>query len=500
MKIFKENYQPQVSEKYKINFSEFSIQEVKVPDLNEYIGTIYLFVNNINNKVYVGQTMTKFYSRFTAHFGDTHTKQDKLPFHSAIRKYGWDNFSKYIIWQSEIFERNENNKKILKDILNDKEVEFVRQYNSNNPEFGYNATDGGYYIPKNLNTKDSIEKAIKTRNDNKSNYMLGRIYEKHHLAVPILQYSTDKTFIKEWSCIKLAEDSLNVSIYPKNITSGGYFWCYKTNNVQKVLEDKYNRLKLLPKDCGKSKIVYCFDLFGEFVESFDSCGIAAKFIGCNQSEISHAALNKENGNVVHNYVWIYEEDLENKDTIVQSIVSRSRKFTSEYRPIYQIFLNGDVIKLWNSFKEIRESEEFSIGKNSINKCLNGKLNVYSNCFWVYEDEYSDDLLWDKLQKYRKTKKTLVDDILSGKITYQDSQNLKKELDTTNNKQYLKEHPTVYQFDKNYKLIKKWENYKDIEIQTQYRFANISKCLRRKMNTAYDFIWRFEEDVLNNNLV
>ena len=121
MQIFKKNYQPQVSQKFQIDFSDFSLSEVKVPKYNEYIGTIYLFVNNINGKVYVGQTITKFYSRFCCHFGDTFRKIDNLPFHNALRKYGWENFSKYILWQTDgVYDKTPENKKLVKNVLDSK--------------------------------------------------------------------------------------------------------------------------------------------------------------------------------------------------------------------------------------------------------------------------------------------------------------------------------------------------------------------------------------------
>ena len=74
------------------------------------------------------------------------------------------------------------------------------------------------------------------------------------------------------------------------------------------------------------------------------------------------------------------------------------------------------------------------------------------------------------------------------------------LDTTNRKQYLKEHPIVYQFTKNLKLVKKWDSYTDIEKETEYKFANISKNLRNKMKSAYGYIWKFEDEAKELNLI
>ena len=485
MKVFKHDFQPLISDKYKYTISDESLDEVKVPDYNEYIGTIYLFVNNVNGKVYIGQTLTKFYSRFGAHYRDTFGKQDNLVFHKALRKYGWDNFSKYILWQAEdTVEATSENFKLLKSILDKKEADYIKKYNSNNSDYGYNMTLGGTDIPESAHSKDSIEKAIKTREDNKSNYMLGRTYGKHHLAVPILQYSTNKEFIKEWECIKLAEDTLHIRIYPKAITSGEYFWIYKNSNVDLVLEEKYSKY-LLTKNCGRSKTIYCFDYFGELIGIYNSCAQASKITKISATTIAYSASSKNQS--AGDYIWIYEEDLENKENIIENIRSRSRNYISKYRPIYQITLDGSIVKLWNNFESIKE--EFPSGRSSINKCLNNKQNAYSNYFWVYEDEYSDDLLISKLNKYKKTKKTIVEETLAGEEKYNTVLH-----DTSNSKAFLKNNPVVYQFDKGGNFIKKWDNYKDIQIETGLKFDNISKCLRFKMKSAYNYIWRFEKDV------
>lgn len=73
-------------------------------------------------------------------------------------------------------------------------------------------------------------------------------------------------------------------------------------------------------------------------------------------------------------------------------------------------------------------------------------------FWIYEDEYDEDILYQKLQDFSKTNKTLVSNILNGTIKYNGIDFAKH--NTTNNKQYLKEHPQVYQFTKDNVFVKK----------------------------------------------
>lgn len=490
MKIFTNGEQPQVSLKYQINFSEFSLNSVKVPSYDEYVGTIYMFVNNINNKVYIGQTITKFYNRFTAHFGDAFRTQDNLPFHIALRKYGWDNFSRYILWQSEVYSRNQENYMIIKQVLDEKEVEYIEHYSSNYPDYGYNATKGGNYFSSNAYTKEAIEKSRKSRIENGTNPMLGKTYDQHHLAVPILQYDFNKQFIKEWSCIKLAEDTLNIRINPKVLSSGGYFWLYKNSNIDTILETKYN-LKQSNLDNGVKKSVYCFNLYRELVTVYESCGQAAKALNITPNEIAHAASKGINGNVVHEYIWIYEKDYDNRFEIINTIINKSRIYKSKYKPIYQVFLNGEIIKLWNSLNQIEQ--ETNLNKGSISKCLNNTLNVYNYCFWIYEEDYSDDIVFEKLEKYKKTKKDLVYKIMKGELTYESLKDTSK-LNTVNSKEYLKNNPCVYQLDLQKNIIKKWDNYKDIEKQTNWKFDNISKCLRGNLKTAYGYKWVYAENL------
>lgn len=51
-----------------------------------------------------------------------------------------------------------------------------------------------------------------------------------------------------------------------------------------------------------------------------------------------------------------------------------------------------------------------------------------------------------------------------------------------------------------KLIKCWNSYLDIEKETSYKFANISKNLRNKMKSAYGYIWKFEDEAKELSLI
>jgi len=107
----------------------------------EIIGSIYLFINPINNKKYIGKTIMKLSSRFSAHLNKS--KHSDYYFYRSIRKYGWNVFEKHVLYQTEIVDNNKENKKLIDSIICGKEIEFINLFESNNPKFGYNETNGG---------------------------------------------------------------------------------------------------------------------------------------------------------------------------------------------------------------------------------------------------------------------------------------------------------------------------------------------------------------------
>ena len=98
--------------------------------------TIYLHRNKINNKVQIGQTIQPLEDRWKNGFG----YKTCYYFYNAIQKYGWDNFEHIILEQSENWTQEE---------LNNKEKEYIKLFNSTNPDYGYNICEGGSNISPN---------------------------------------------------------------------------------------------------------------------------------------------------------------------------------------------------------------------------------------------------------------------------------------------------------------------------------------------------------------
>jgi len=123
------------------------------------IYSIYKVVNNINGKVYIGFD-SKWPNRKYEHHYNINTRTQHL--YHAFRKYGWDNFSWEVIYQS----------KDGKHCLNIMEPFFIKEYNSYN--IGYNETLGGEGTLGNTlkeSSKLKISKALKNKQKSKEHIL-----------------------------------------------------------------------------------------------------------------------------------------------------------------------------------------------------------------------------------------------------------------------------------------------------------------------------------------
>ena len=92
---------------------------------------VYKITNRLNGKSYIGQSVRSLDQRWNSHLSAVR-QGSKFRFHSAIRKYGVDQWSREII-----FEHNDVN------VCKKKEEEFITQFELMNNKKGYNAKPGG---------------------------------------------------------------------------------------------------------------------------------------------------------------------------------------------------------------------------------------------------------------------------------------------------------------------------------------------------------------------
>lgn len=121
---------------------------------------VYKHTNKVNGKVYIGQTSMNPERRWKRGEGYSPC----IHFYNAIQKYGWDNFEHEILFSGLTLEE-----------ANKIEEEMISQYDSMNPDKGYNLRSGGN------NSKFSEESKQKMR-ENHADFSNGKhpMYGKHH--------------------------------------------------------------------------------------------------------------------------------------------------------------------------------------------------------------------------------------------------------------------------------------------------------------------------------
>lgn len=133
----------------------------------EKISGIYKIKNNINGKIYIGQS-SDIYWRWTHHKSDlNHNRHHNRHLQSAWNKYGEDNFSFSIV------------EKCSEKLLDDKEKYWVNYFDSYNS--GYNLDFGGQGIRGYKHTEDELNKM-------------------HRIQKPkiVLQFDLNFNLLKEW--------------------------------------------------------------------------------------------------------------------------------------------------------------------------------------------------------------------------------------------------------------------------------------------------------------
>lgn len=96
------------------------------------MGFIYKITNVINGKIYIGKTSKTIEDRFKNHIKQAKRGDDNSYLHSAMKKYGFENF---LVEQLDVADSIEE--------LNSKEIYWIDKLDSRNSHIGYNQAAGG---------------------------------------------------------------------------------------------------------------------------------------------------------------------------------------------------------------------------------------------------------------------------------------------------------------------------------------------------------------------
>lgn len=217
---------------------------------------IYMFTNQKNGKVYVGQSknIEKRYYQHSINSLNSNCTEYNTYFYKAIRKYGFNNFSFEIL---EI---------CLIEELDEKEIKWIKEKQANNPAYGYNSTEGGT-LPSNRS---------KTIFQYDMNFNLIKIYKNAYEAAEILGDGYSQSAIQRCATHKKCVKSV-----------GGFIFTYANDDFSYYKETH-------------KKAVIRIDKNGEKRE-FESIKEAAKqsnTYACNISQVINGKRKSAGG-----YFW-----------------------------------------------------------------------------------------------------------------------------------------------------------------------------------------------------
>ncbi len=224
---------------------------------------VYKVSNNKNGKIYIGITSQGIDVRWSKHCSDANTDSN-FPIHNAIRKYGKENF------QIEIIEVINNSTDY--DQLKEREIYWIKEFDSYNREKGYNLTlggDGTFGRFHSEETKDKIrQKTIghKVSKDTKNRMSESQKNVKRNYS------ALAKLSNKRW---ENPEEREKASI----------------NNHRNVIILQYNKI-------------------GEFILEFRSLSEAARSLGKDNAHANISKCAKGKLKTAYGFIWKYKEEIE----------------------------------------------------------------------------------------------------------------------------------------------------------------------------------------------
>lgn len=262
---------------------------------------VYIHINKINNKAYIGQTV----------YGDNLNKRWKNGgkgylkknndgnytqpvFANAINKYGWDNFE-HIIWANGLTADEAN---YIEKIL-------IALFNTMNSEFGYNLRSGGENSTLSDESRRKISESRKGRYKGESNPWYGkhpsdetrRKMRENHADFSGKNSPNYGKKLSDETRRKISENHADFS--GKNHPNYGKHLSDETKDkMSKARKGKYTG-----ENSPTAKKVAQYSIDGELIKTWDSIIDASKKLNINRCCIGDCARGKQRTS--GGYVWKY---------------------------------------------------------------------------------------------------------------------------------------------------------------------------------------------------
>ena len=257
-------------------------------------------------------------------------------FYYAIRQFGWINIKHDILLDG-----------LTKEEAGKKEQEYIKNYRTIDPKYGYNMTSGGFGVP------------------NTSGYRR------------VVQYDLTGKYIKTFESATQAAKSIGVSnpdiihICRKDkghITAKGYIFRYDGDELDLHL--------LIRPDC---KGVLQLDDNKNIINQFPGITYAAKYVNCDPSSISKVLVTCGK---IKGYYWCKYDDYDS----FKPNVNR----TTYPKEVCQYTLQNKFINKYNSIADA--SRICNVNRSGIISCLKKRNKTAGGFIWRYSDEVENNTL------------------------------------------------------------------------------------------------------------
>lgn len=219
---------------------------------------------------------------------------------------------------------------------------------------------------------------------------------------------------------------------------------------------------------------------------------------CNADELDAKEIH---------YIELYDSTDRNKGYNIEKGGDSDNKI-----PIYQIDINTrEIINSYNSLTEVTTNSDYKI--SSICSCCKQEMVYYKDYIWMYQSDYSDELVKEIQKKAIMIKSHYCSNETRNKMSEQrkgcnnpmygkhHSEEIKDRIRKKalgrkqSEEQIAKKRKAVLQYSLDGVFIKEWESPKMAEIHFKGKKTTaIYKVLEGCKKTAYGFKWKYKDDV------
>lgn len=264
-----------------------------------------------NGKRYVGQTKQEVQRRFGPN-GSNYANGGSYVW-NAIQKYGWDNIEHIILLEG-----------LTAEEANHWEQKYIKEFRSNEREFGYNLTVGGEGCSK-----------------------------------------FDYQAIYDYWC-----QTKNVAL------TAEHFHCNTATVGQALSHFHVDGKERIRASAGKyhAKEVHSYTLDGEYIESFETISLGAKATNCAHTNILKVLKGERKS--AGGRRWSYE-----KKEQLDAYFYQGK--TDKIKPVKQYDLEGNYLAVYSSMSEAARSIGKSNGGGNISRCCNGLMQTAYGYKWSF---------------------------------------------------------------------------------------------------------------------